>query len=70
MTCHDILKNWLTENGYDGLCSSGGECACDVDDFVPCGADPSNCEPGHKAECDCAEEHSFHIVIPSEGEPK
>lgn len=50
MTVSDIIKNYLKENGYDGLCNPG-DCACLISDLVPCDNDPSICEPGYKSEC-------------------
>lgn len=32
----DIIKNWLKENGYDGLCNCELECGCLLTDFMPC----------------------------------
>ena len=58
MNMKEILKDWLTTNGYDGLYS--GECGCEMDELVPCGNDPSLCEPGHKSDCDCGD-HDWHI---------
>lgn len=34
LTVADILKEWLKENGYDGLCNT--ECGCSIEDFAPC----------------------------------
>ena len=66
MTVKEILKEWLTTNGYDGLYSD--ECGCEIDDLVSCGNSPSLsslndpflCEPGHKTICDCGD-HNWHI---------
>ena len=44
----DIVKNWLTDNNYDGLYSEGGECACELLDLQPCGENFSDCHPGIK----------------------
>ena len=35
MTVREIVKTWLEEHGYDGLCSGG--CGCRVKDLMPCG---------------------------------
>ena len=36
-TVKQIVAEWLTENGYDGLCNNDGECACYVNSLAPCG---------------------------------
>ena len=51
MNVKDIVKEWLSKNGYDGL--SNQECGCGIDDFMPCEGlsifqDNCDCEPGHK----------------------
>jgi len=48
MTVYDIIKEWLKENGYDGLCAPDFECGCSLDDFMPCGQPSPTCEAGHK----------------------
>ena len=40
-----IVKRWLTDNGYDGLCNV--ECGCRKNDLFPCGSDPGRCIPGY-----------------------
>ena len=50
MNVQTILVEWLKEHGYDGLYSDG-DCCCGVDDLVPCGENPSSCEPGYKVPC-------------------
>lgn len=47
MDCLKIVKNYLEENGFDGL-QNGAECGCDIHDLVPCGNDFSQCTPGYK----------------------
>ena len=45
---HLCYREWLDENGYDGLYVSG-TCACDLSDLAPCGEGPSSdCKPGYK----------------------
>ena len=50
MEIHDIVKTWLQENGYNGLCDPEIECGCAIDDFMPCGEPGHRCEAGHTEE--------------------
>ena len=48
MTVLEIVKDWLKDNGFDGLYwaddFTGEEtCGCDLDDFAPCGDMSPNC---------------------------
>ena len=45
MDIRDIIKKYLEDNGYDGLC--GVECSCDSGDLAPCD-NPLECKPGWK----------------------
>jgi len=45
----EIIEEWLTANGYDGLC--GDNCGCGIDDLAPCGAFPGDCEPAFVHKC-------------------
>lgn len=47
MELFDILRNWLEENGYDGLCLPDEECGCSLENFMPCGEPSPRCEAGH-----------------------
>lgn len=53
-TVQSIMKQWLIDNGYDGLCCD--ECGCGVDDLMPCSGDYGSgidqCVPGFKVPCD------------------
>lgn len=52
-TVRDIIREWLTANGYDGLWNEevdGMPCGCGVDDFMPCsgeGREICNCMPAY-----------------------
>jgi len=46
MTAKDILTQWLTEHGYDGLC--GDECGCAIEDLGVCEGSCLDCVPGYK----------------------
>ena len=55
MNVKEIVKQWLKDNGYDGLfldnnCPDGDEnCGCSIDDFAPCGEGPlPECEPAYR----------------------
>ncbi len=46
MNVHDIVKKYLEDNGYDGLCTD--ECGCHIDDLMPCCQEGIiSCEPGY-----------------------
>jgi len=47
MTVEDILKDWLKEHGFDGLCNPEERCDCGLDDFCPCGY-PQDCVSAKK----------------------
>lgn len=46
----DIIKQWLKDNGYDGLFHEN-DCGCWMDRFRPCGESMAECVPGHKYKC-------------------
>jgi len=52
----EIVKEWLEQHGYDGLCSDNWECGCTLDDLMPCCEACTECLAGYKrpgdAECD------------------
>jgi hypothetical protein len=51
MNVLEIIEQWLSEHGYDGLC--GEECGCEIGDLAPCCCEGlGNCIPGHKIPCD------------------
>jgi len=47
MKVKEIVKAYLEKNGYGGLYSPG-ECACKLDDLMPCACEGIElCEPGY-----------------------
>ena len=64
MTLKEIAKSWLKTNGYDGLFSIDGNCGCEVDNLMPCGAPDPDCEPGYKIDSD--DDYDFLIVSEKE----
>jgi len=42
----DIVKQWLKQHGYSGLCFPDMNCGCGFDDFMPCdNPDLNECIP-------------------------
>src|SRR3990167_7830698 len=57
----ETIKNYLKDNGFDGLFSVDGGCACILDDLFPCSEFCLIfCQPGYKAACACGD-HDFHV---------
>jgi len=50
MTLEDIVRDWLLDHGYDGLCYPEEECGCGINDLMPCGQPSLNCVAGHRIE--------------------
>ena len=63
MELFDILKNWLKENGYDGLCLPDEECGCAIGDFMPCGEPSPRCEAGHRKKAPPGSDADYFIYI-------
>ena len=57
----DITKQYLKENGYDGLYCEN-ECGCGIEDLAPCDGPIHSCRPGYKVSCKCGEGCNFHIA--------
>jgi len=75
MNCLDIIRAYLRDHGYGGLCNSYGECACSLKELRPCEQDCMECEPGHYVPSDGRDGFDFHIVrdreagVVEEGKP-
>lgn len=72
ITYVEIITDWLREHGYDGLFSDYLECACTIEDLIPCGmiSQDNPCYAGYRVPCDCGEGHDYHIQAqkPKEGD--
>jgi len=66
-TVEDIVAEWLTEHGYDGLYDGDADCACLLGDVAPCGGPFGDCKAGYKVPCDCGE-HNYHVQEEKPGE--
>ena len=70
MTVKEIVKQYLEQNGYDGLYHEDLECGCSLDDFAPCGDMSEHCEIGYTNACatctkreDCGIYNSDWVVM-------
>jgi len=62
MWLHDAAKNYLQENGFEGLYLPDYDCSCTLDDLMHCVNFSNKCIPGHKIPgCTCGEGCDFHI---------
>ena len=43
MNVYEIVKQYLKENGYDGLCNSDAECGCNFDHLMVCESCCADC---------------------------
>ena len=72
MTVKQIVRNYLEQDGFDGLVSDSGECGCILTDLCPCGDMLDSCEPGYQVPCpgpdDCEHggECEWHIATTKE----
>lgn len=48
-TVRDVVRRYLTKNGYDGLC--GAFCACSTEDLMPCEDGCGGCELAKRYYC-------------------
>lgn len=47
MDCREIIKKYLRDNGYDGLCNPDCSCGCGIDDMAPCCDNIFDCVPAY-----------------------
>ncbi len=61
----ELVEIALKKEGFDGLFSDDGECACLIGDIAPCGEIGHHCQAGYRREgCspECGLGCSFHIM--------
>jgi len=46
-TVIELVKKHMEDNGFEGLLQEDGECACKLDDLVPCDQNPMYCKFGY-----------------------
>lgn len=68
VSCGEMVRIYLEQNGYDGLCEKDGVCGCVLEDLMPCDGDYAMaCEAGYEVkyknnDCPCGEGCDFHVV--------
>lgn len=65
MNVHEIVTEYLEENGYDGLYLPGEECRCFLCDLMPCSSPQDMCKPGHKV----MQDDGDWVIVPRKGGP-
>lgn len=60
LTVKGIVAGFLKDSVFDGLWCPDADCACALDDLMPCDSFVIGCCPGYKQKCDCGE-HDWHI---------
>ena len=58
----EMVAEWLKQNGYDGLYNEDGDCACLIDDLVPCDGPCDNCLSGYKHKCPPGHEFDYLVT--------
>jgi hypothetical protein len=48
MNCLEIIKKYLRDNGYDGLCTPDKLCGCGVEHLCPCCETFQDCQPAYE----------------------
>jgi Fe2+ or Zn2+ uptake regulation protein len=48
-TVREIVRQYLQDHGYHGLCNPALECGCGIDDLMPCDSNPFGCQPARHA---------------------
>jgi hypothetical protein len=59
MDVKGIVKEYLENNGFDGLCTE--DCGCRNDDLMPCGEGFIQCVPGHLISAEDAKAQGFYV---------
>ena len=52
ITVKDIVDEYLTKYGFNGLFNALGGCSCGIGDLMPCDSDGKDCYPGVVVGCD------------------
>jgi len=61
VTVEDIVRAYLSKNGYDGLCSYDRDCGCSVSNLAPCGEIGLSCMAAKSVSCSPSEVDEFAV---------
>lgn len=61
MNVYEIIQDWLTDNGFDGLYNEELNCGCEISNLAPCDFLCTDCEAGYKVLCTEKCEHEFEF---------
>ena len=61
-TIAKIIKAYLLENGFTGLCNPDLECGCGLEDLFPCSEVLRDCQAGYKHD-DAGPSGDYNYVI-------
>lgn len=69
ITCGTMIKEWLIKHSYDGLFNPDFDCACKLDDLMPC-LEPNihSCCAGYIDKCNCGDRCEEFRTVPSKPE--
>ena len=67
MELKEIVKDWLIQRGLDGLCDYDCECACGIDDLMPCDQPGTMCMAAFKEDADPSTGYDFMIEPGGQG---
>lgn len=76
MNVQNIVFDWLASRGYDGLFNADIQCACRLEDLMPCDEPGIDCTAGYLVPCPgtasevCDGDCEFHIVAEKPAEER
>lgn len=65
-TVKEMIRGKLQMLGFDGLFSNEIDCACDLDDLMPCDEPCPSCEAGYKTKTPPPDAEDFSLSYEAE----
>jgi hypothetical protein len=63
MNAREIVKSWLRERGYDGLCAESEDCGCELEDLAPCELLCDTCFPAYRVKEDSPDYKKYFFRV-------